>query len=89
MHAHTAAVLDRLRTEAQLAQNGDKPILERSFNLAIAEIERMHPALERAHVVLSALVAPNPQESAIHIYARAVEAEARARSTLGAVEGTG
>jgi len=42
MVSHSAAVLDRLKTEAALAnQNGDKPILERSFQLAIAEIERL------------------------------------------------
>lgn len=39
---HTALVLNRLRTEAQMARNsGDKPILTRSFELAIAEIERL------------------------------------------------
>lgn len=42
------AILDRLKTEAQLAKNGNLPILERSFDLAIAEIERLQEAKRRA-----------------------------------------
>lgn len=39
------AILERLSTEATLAKNGDHPILARSFELAIQEIERLHKAL--------------------------------------------
>jgi hypothetical protein len=42
----TAIILERLRTEAQWAKNGEHPILARSFDLAIAEIERLTAALE-------------------------------------------
>lgn len=42
---HTALVLDRLRTEQQMALNGDMPILANSFRLAIEEIERLQKAL--------------------------------------------
>jgi hypothetical protein len=81
--SHTEAVLDRLRTEEQFAINaGDKPILARSFRFAIDEIERMNSALRLAHGVLITLVAPNPRESALHIYAHAVEAEAKVRAVL-------
>lgn len=38
---HTEAVIDRLRSERTLAENGGHPILARSFELAIAEIERL------------------------------------------------
>jgi hypothetical protein len=83
MNGHTSAVLDRLHTERQLAENaGDKPILERSFKLAIEEIEGAYEALRLAHTVLAALVAPTPGESALHIYAHAVEAEAKIRRLL-------
>lgn len=34
-------ILERLRQEEQLAKNGNHPILERSFRLAIDEIERL------------------------------------------------
>lgn len=39
------AILERLQTEAQLAENGGHPILRRSFDLAIAEIGRLRTAL--------------------------------------------
>lgn len=39
-------ILDRLRTERQLALNGDKQIMARSFDMAISEIERLREALE-------------------------------------------
>lgn len=42
---HTDAVIDRLKTEAILAENGNHPILARSFKLAITEIERQRAAL--------------------------------------------
>ena len=35
------AILERLRTEKQLATNGGHPILANSFGLAIEEIERL------------------------------------------------
>lgn len=35
-------LLDRLRTEAQLARNGNHPVLANSFDLAIAEIDRLN-----------------------------------------------
>lgn len=50
---HTESVLDRLRTEAKLAQNGNHPILARSFNSAIDEIERMR-GLARSALSLGA-----------------------------------
>ena len=40
-----SAILERLRTEEQLAKNGDTPILARSFSFAIAEIERLETEL--------------------------------------------
>lgn len=41
-------ILDRLRTEAQLAKNGGTPILARSFDLAIGEIERLQKVASAA-----------------------------------------
>lgn len=43
--ADTAAILDRLRTERKIAENGNNPILARSFALAIGEIERLAGAV--------------------------------------------
>lgn len=51
------AILDRLKTEAQLAKNGNLPILERSFDLAIAEIERLQEAKRRALAIAKENVA--------------------------------
>lgn len=42
---YTDAILDRLRTEQTLADNGGHPILSRSFGLAIAEIEAFRAEL--------------------------------------------
>lgn len=47
MSHQTAAILDRLRTEAQSAKNGKQPILARSFDLAIGEIEHLLAALRK------------------------------------------
>jgi len=39
----SAKILDRLRSEAAMAHNDpSKPILARSFDLAVTEIERLH-----------------------------------------------
>lgn len=45
---HTEAVIDLLRSERTLAENGGHPILARSFELAIAEIERLASELSAA-----------------------------------------
>lgn len=42
-----SALLDRLRTEEQLARNGGHPVLARSFGLAITEIERQGAEIKR------------------------------------------
>ncbi len=51
------ALLNRLKTEAQLAKNGGHPILERSFNLAIDEIKKLREAAKGQLVVVNVAIA--------------------------------
>jgi hypothetical protein len=52
---HTAAVLDRLRNEQQLAVNDDKLVLAKSFGLAIEEIATAWEEATRAWAVCASI----------------------------------
>ena len=62
--------------------------MQRAFDrLAIEEEDNVtiqREALLTAHRVLTSLVKPNPNESALHVFAHAVEAETKVRAALRA-----
>jgi hypothetical protein len=66
----------------------EKTILAAEEAARADAVERLRATLKLAHCVLSALIAPNPQESALHIFAHATEAEAKVRAALASDNGT-